>query len=603
MQRHFKAGLSLFAICILTACGGQSGGTSSVGTAVEGPETVASPEFASETSRCDGFVSGEKNVYWGDLHVHTSVSLDAYAFGTLAGPEEAFAFAKGEEIDLFGTPTRLERPLDFTAVTDHAEWMDLMYICDDPERADDLYCQNLTVQQKNARIGGRIFQEYVVPTITGAKPQFTPICEEDPERCQEAAANQWVRSQKAANAADDPCNFTALIGFEWSATPSYQHTHRNLIFASDKVTEQAIDYIRYPEVSQLWEQLERQCRPEDGCDVVAIPHNMNMGDGVSFDVETEDDAALLLRAKYERLAEIHQDKGNSECLPAFGVTDEDDCNFELYLTNRSQATAREDFSKEDWEKSRSSYLRSLLLRGLAAYDARPELGNPLQLGIIGSTDTHTSAPGYVEEDAWQGSAFAQGQLDLLMMRLDFNPGGIVGVWAEENTREAIFGALKRREVYGTSGPRMEVRFSAMPDAGDFSCGGAAKPEAAVMMGSDFQSASQAPRFMVEAKADRYDLAEIEIIKGTYVDGDVREQVQSVWTAGETGREACTVWSDPDFDPAVPSFWYARVKQVPTKRWSQIQCEAHGRCDEFPGAMGMIQERAWASPIWFLPVAD
>jgi len=601
MQKYFSPALILLLLAGIGGC--RSEGPGEAAELASEQVAVTAPAAAEATVRCDDFEEGQKQVFWGDLHVHTAISLDAYAFGTLAGPEDAFAYAKGEAIEMFGQPERLDRPLDFTAVTDHAEWMDLMYICTDPERADDLYCQNLTQQKTSAMVGGQIFREYVVPTITQAKPQRTPICTEDPERCKLAAANQWQRAQDAANAANDPCNFTAFIGYEWSATPSYSHTHRNIVFASDSVTKQAIDYIRYPQLSELWEQLDLQCREEDDCDVIAIPHNTNMGDGVSFDVETEDDGALLKRAKYERLIEIHQDKGNSECLPMFGATDEDDCNFELYLTSHSQSTPREEFSQEDWEKTRSSYVRSLLLRGLAAYQANPELGNPLQLGIIGSTDTHSATPGRVKEDGWKREAFSQGQIDAIMARPDYNPGGLVGVWAEENTREAIFAALKRREVYGTSGPRMTVRFAAAKGGETLSCNGADLPASVVPMGGSFDQTSAVPAFIVTATADREALSRIEIVKGTYTGGEVIESVEPVWSSDEGDFEACTVWTDPNYDPEAPAFWYARVKQVPTRRWSQTLCEEAGRCGDFPAAVVSVQERAWASPIWHLPMSD
>ena len=603
-MKLFPSVLAVFFVLAVPACKGDADNQPTDST-IEAERAQTSPDntsIATVDTRCEYYRPGEKNLYWGDLHVHTAVSLDAYAFGTLRGPTDAFNFAKGEKIELFGREAQLERPLDFTAVTDHAEWMDLMYICTDPEKSDHLYCQNLTQQKASADIGLQIFREYVGTTIGQAEPQATPVCTEDPERCAVAQANQWARTQKAANDANDPCNFTALIGYEWSATPNFSHTHRNIIFRSDKVTEEAIDYIRFPKLHQLWEQLERQCRPEDGCDVVAIPHNTNMGDGVSFDVETETDAQLLMRAKYERLVEIHQDKGNSECLPAYGETGDGDCDFEVYLTEQARLKPREHFTEESWDRTRSSYVRSLLLRGLEAYQAQSDMGNPLQLGIVASTDNHVATPGFTDEESWLGSVFGAGDLDLMMSRIDFNPGGIVGVWSEENTRASIFDALKRRETYGTSGPRIQLRFDAVTDGRDVDCDTIQDREGhSIPMGGEFSGDEAAPRFVVRVKADREPLAQIEIIKGEYAGGELNESVQSVWSAEDNDRSACVAWTDPDYDPAAPAFWYARVKQAPTKRWSQVRCELAGRCDDFPRAERMIQERAWSSPIWNLPL--
>ena len=194
-------------------------------------------------------------------------------------------------------------------------------------------------------------------------------------------------------------------------------------------------------------------------------------------------------------------------------------------------------------------------------------------------------------------------VNVIMSRPDYNPGGLVAVWAEENTRDSIFTALKNREVYGTSGPRIEVQFKAATAGEDLSCTSDLLPGSAIPMGGEFTSASEAPTFIVQSRADRDPLAEIEIIKGTYQNGDVVETVQSVWSDAEGERQACAIWTDPDFDPAAPSFWYARVKETPTKRWSQTLCEEAGNCDRYPDVVSMIQERAWASPIWYLPVPE
>lgn len=565
-------------------------------------ETSQAPAMPAEepqsASRCPGQTPGEERPYWGDLHVHTAYSLDAYGFGTLTSPADAFRFARGEPFELPTGAMQLARPLDFMAVTDHAEWLDIMHVCTDPQQADDLYCQSL--RAKSSRLtGSEIFASIVNPTITGPSPAPTPLCAEDPERCAAASLGNWQRLQAQANAANAPCEFTALIGFEWSATPNYAHTHRNVIFASDQVTPEAIDYLRYPTVEALWDELDRQCRVEAGCEALTIPHNTNMGNGLSFDVETASDRANAQRARYERLMEIIQEKGASECLPAYGTPLEDnECNFELYITDYSRPKAPEAFSEEAWEQMRSSYARGLLMRGLANY-AEGERGDPvpLQLGFVGSTDAHTGIGGFTDEAAWQGSVFGFGDLDRNMTRLDFNPGGLVGVWAEENTRAAIFEALKQRNTFGTSGTRLAVRFSAAPEGKTLRCGGA---RGAVAMGSEFHSSAGAPSFMIEAMADGAPLERIEIVKGSWTGDAPGETVTTVWQGEGDARNACIVWQDPDFDPAAPSFWYPRVLEVETPRWSKVQCEAAGRCDEFPGADRMVQERAWGSPIWYLP---
>jgi hypothetical protein len=345
------------------------------------------------------------------------------------------------------------------AVTDHAEWFDLMRICTDESKIDQAYC--VVLNKKNSpSTGGDVFAKYVVPTITEKEPLPTLLCGEDPELCGSARVSQWQRVQDQANEANEPCRFTTFVSFEWSATPDFSHNHRNVIFASDNVPQEAFDYIRFPTPEQLWRKLDEQCTPVGECDVVVIPHNTNMGDGKSFDIETESPEQLALRAKYERLVEIHQEKGNSECLSAYGQSDED-CSFEQYLTKSSRPSDVSDFSKAEWEQMRGGYVRQLLLRGLSGYQNSGDRRlNPLQLGIIGSTDNHASTGGSVDEATWPGSVFGLGSFERAMTRQAWNPGGLVAVWAEENTRASIFAALKRREVYATSGPRLKLKLTA-----------------------------------------------------------------------------------------------------------------------------------------------
>lgn len=358
--------------------------------------------------------------------------------------------------------------------------------------------------------------------------------------------------------------------------------------------------MRYPSPAKLWAELDRQCLAEEGCDVIAIPHNSNMGDGKSFDVETESPAELAMRAKYETLVEIHQEKGNSECLPVFGQADED-CNFEISLTKSSQPATPDSYTQQEWEKMRGGYVRRLLLRGLYGYQQSGERQvNPLQLGIIGSTDNHAATGGFVDEETWPGTVFGAGSFERSMSRVAWNPGGLVAVWAEQNTRQDIFAALKRREVYATSGPRIKVKMNA--SASPLSCDVAAAAQANVVpMGGELGALStQGVHFRIQAQADGTPLTRVEIVKG-WVEGDnLREQVEQVWSNKLGAADLCVVWQDTRVSPQVPAFWYARVQEAPTPRWSAFQCRAAGKGEDYPRADQWIQERAWTSPVWFLP---
>lgn len=551
---------------------------------------------------CPGTVAGQKQVYWGDLHVHSGYSLDAWGFGTTSSPRQAYEFAKGAALELpTGKTVKLHRPLDFMAVTDHAEWFNLMYACTDPLASEHPYCDVLT-EKNNPLEGLDVFRNYVIPTITKAEPVPTLLCQEQPELCKSAFQSQWQRIQDQTNAANAPCTFTSFVAYEWSATPDFSHNHRNLIFANENTTADAIDYMRFPSPQKLWTELDRQCLPENGCDVIAIPHNSNMGDGKSFDVETESPGELALRAKYETLIEIHQEKGNSECLPAFGQTDED-CNFEISLTKSSAAATPKDYDKTQWERMRGGYVRRLLLRGLYGYqESGKQQLNPLQLGIIGSTDTHAATGGFVDEEAWPGTVFGAGSFERGMSRVAWNPGGLVAVWAEQNTRQDLFAALKRREVYATSGPRMRVRLNASDAAlsCDVDASGAGNSTMVNMGGELRELAGKGVHLRIQAQADQTPITRIEIIKGWLEGDELKERVEQVWSDDSGAGDICAVWQDNTALAASPAFWYARVLEAPTPRWSAFQCQREGRCDEFPQADQWIRERAWTSPIWYLP---
>lgn len=553
---------------------------------------------------CSGAKPGVKRVLFGDLHVHTAFSVDAYAIGTRVDPADAFAFAKGQELLLSDrrTRTRLARPLDFAAVTDHAEYFDVTYLCTDPTYSSAEYCTRLREgSQPDPAIPG--FRKFVAPLFSGALSAAAPICMPGDDACLKARKSQWIRVQHMANEANEPCKFTAFVANEWSATPTQRHWHRNLIFASDKVADFPINSIDQPDVDSMWSALDRQCTAERGCDVIAIPHNMNLGEGGSFDVENASESSLRLRAKYEVLAELYQHKGASECLPAYGDREgADDCNFELMFPARFGRDGSRKIDEETWNKMRSTFYRSLLSRGLQMQQRLKF--NPLQLGAVASTDTHNGTPGAVEEDTWAGH-FGPDVNPSARFSLfpDASPGGLVGVWAEENTRQSIFAALKRREVFGTSGPRIVIRFdavSARDPAARSACSVPTLPDDAVHMGGALPADNKfRPVFVVQALRDRTPFERVEIVRGVLGKNGVEERVIPLeFTADANGASVCAVFRDVDYDSSRPAYWYARVLEKPTPRWSKRDCEAAGNCA--PARDRMIRERAWASPIWRLP---
>jgi hypothetical protein len=470
-----------------------------------------------ETCASDG-----EQLLFGDLHVHTAYSLDAYAFGTLANPQDAYDFARGAPLRLDnGQLIAIDRPLDFAAVTDHAETWEVTYNCTDPEYADVPYCSGLR-GTRDAGDGRGVFVNYLLPVVTTEPPVHAPFCAT--LDCDRAARNQWRRIQEAANQANAPCDFTALIGYEWTASPRGLHWHRNVIFRSAQVPERAYDYITYPSADRLWAALAEGCRPEEGCDAIAIPHNTHWSDGGTFDVENETAAVSSLRARYERLAEIHQEKGASECLPETPESDRSDCGFELVEVNT--AKLRMQGPPEDpvaaWRVMRTGYYRSLLGRGLGAFERSAEKINPLQLGAIGSTDGHFAAAGFTDEATFPGGVYAiWADPEAILENPVFNPGGLVAVWANANTRADIFDALQARRVYATSGTRIRLKFgSSGPDACaaddvDFSTpmGGTIGPDERT--------------FTIQAAMDQTPLAAIDIVKGYLVNGQPAEKVVRV----------------------------------------------------------------------------
>jgi hypothetical protein len=425
--------------------------------------------------------------------------------------------------------------------------------------------------------------------------------------------------------------------------PGGNNLHRNILFRNAVVPPRPANYIDQNTVEALWTRLEEDCLEAGrGCDVLAIPHNSNVSGGLMFRDVRSDGTPLTRadaerRAARERLVEVTQHKGDSECRA--GGADEL-CGYETLPYTRMEQMASESM----WETPAPlSYVREALIDGLRLGQ---QLGaNPFAFGLVGATDTHFATPGLVDEDRFVGHAAgtvsARLEIPAMPDRLDFNPGGLAVVWAEENSRDSLFSAMQRRETYGTSGPRMEVRFfgawdypETLCEAADFVAKGYA---GGVPMGGDLppRREAEAPAFLVSGLADpgTLDLAgtnlqRLQIVKGWYEDGEPHEAVFDVAgdpnngaavdpltcnTTGPGARKLCTVWRDPNFDPKLPAMYYARVVENPSCRWNAYVClaarvdcadpagvpaELAPCCD--PEVPTTIQERAWTSPIWYTP---
>jgi hypothetical protein len=604
-------------------------------------------------TRCADY-NPTRNAYFGDLHVHTALSLDANLQGTRLTPTDAYRFARGEEVgiqphDADGTPLRrirLTRPLDFAAVTDHAEFLGTVTACTTPGSAayDHEQCVTYREDPDAAFISLNIYSAFTQSSVS-----YPDLCGLDGVDCAVAGVDAWKEIQAAAAAALDTteaCSFVSLLGYEWTGNPNTQNLHRNVIFRNAKVPEHTTSYLEQPYPEGLWSALQRDCLDAPGgCDVVVIPHNSNLSNGLMFagrdrNGDPIDAAYATTQAAMEPLFEIIQHKGASECMPGSPAGDEL-CGFEL-LPYNTLATANLDVNAEPKPRD---FVRDAMGLG---FELARDLGvDPYVFGFIGSTDTHIAAAGGVDESGFQGHGGAgHGNRDELPPGLPdataFNPGGLAVVWAEERSREAIFDALKRRETYATSGPRIVLRTfggwgfeEALCDAVDLAEQGYA---GGVPMGGALGApAGAAPRIVVSALRDvgtedepGQRLERVQIVRGRLAQAgfevDVFEAAVASASSGEVdlstcapatgGSDAlCDVWVDPDFDPAAPAFYYARVLEVPTCRWATRQCVAagvdcakpetvtegfEGCCDpRFPKT---VQERAWSSPIWYWPAA-
>lgn len=570
-----------------------------------------------------------KNAYFGETHMHTALSLDAFIGGARLMPSDSLRFAKGAPVVVNGQIKQLDRPLDFAAVSDHVEYLGEMYSTIFPDapghlQADLIQLRNLqTLEDKQ-----NWFYKYVVANNRGDNPSH-PGFYQGPE----TTKSGWQIIRDAAEDHNDPGQFTAFVAFEWSAAPDGGNMHRNVIFRDSTVPDLPFSSYDSNNVEDLWAWLQQA--ESDGATSLAIPHNSNASKQKMFPVEDSFGNALTVewaetRARWEPLIEMMQIKGNSEVHEAFWTSDEFS-DFEN--ANSIQKNSDRYFHKRD-------FVREGLKLGLAEEQA---LGvNPYQLGFIGGTDNHNGLMSDVAEDEFIGghgpedgsverrrTAGVGGWID----GVDLSIGSLAGVWAEENTRASIWDAMKRRETFATSGPRIKVRMfggsgldPSVSDPGVMVKDGYTN---GVPMGGDLPAGDAAPVFTVYAEKDPdgANLDRIQIIKGWVgADGETHEKIIDVTWSGDRAPDAdgklppvgntvdlatalytndigastlIGVWADPDFDPREGAFYYARAIEIPTPRWTTYDAVRNG-LPLLPNVKATIQERAWGSPIWYGP---
>ncbi len=617
--RRLRFATLLFATLALAAC-----------SPVEDPSLF--PAFDPATAippppKPPGGFSPQRNVYWGDLHIHTGYSTDAYTNGVRAMPDDAYRFAQGGEIEhAAGYGIRLERPLDFAAVTDHSEYLGVLRASD-----PDLPLKTRDLRERLLEDGRLLNTALLARTMLGF--DLDDVVAPD---WQDISRSAWQEIIAAAERHNNPGRFSAFIGYEWSSMPEEKNLHRNVIYRDANVPELPYSSIDSEDPRDLWAALEKQ--REQGMQVFAIPHNGNVSDGrmydaLMFDGQPMDADYARTRMANEPLSEIFQVKGSSETHPL--LSDEDSfAGFEIYDTQLAHSQA---FSQPE-----GSYVRDALRSGLEM--SHSEGFNPYRFGVIGSSDGH-NASSPVEEDSYHGKLpILDGSAALRMGRATYWPtdkmpggsrwsaAGLAAVWATENTRAALFDAMRRRETYATSGPRILVRFfggwgytQALLTAPDrVALAGAS----GVPMGGELAGRGDtAPRFAVWALRDPAgaNLDRIQIIKGWVdADGQSHEKVFDVAYSGTREPDAAgnippvgnsvdaasatydnsigavelsAVWTDPEFVPSQEAFYYARVIEIPTPRWTTYDAVRLGIAAPEPTS---LQERAVTSSIWYRP---
>ncbi len=587
---------------------------------------------------------------FGDTHLHTSFSMDAGAFGARLSPSDAYAFARGEEVTASsGQRVRLSRPLDFLVVADHSDGMGFFPLIfqGDPLIMADPQGRRWN-QMVHAGQGAQAAMEIIRAFGTGSISQAIMPLPGTP-----AYNSAWMQTIDAAEAAYEPGRFTAFIGYEWSSNTGGMNLHRNVIFRDDGSLARRVEPmiaaaapLGSDNPEDLWQWMEAY-EESTGGDVLAIAHNGNLSNGRMFPVveafgERLDRDYVLARARWERLYEATQTKGDGEAHPALSPNDEF-ADFETWDKGNLDGSAAKEPAMLEYE-----YARAALKNGL---ELERRFGtNPYRFGMVGGSDAHTGLAA-MEEDNFFGKTTPQEpgpermratfiesqQTGITIMDWEVAAAGYAAVWATANTREAIFDAMERRETYATTGSRLVVRFFGgwdfVPDDAMNRLPAGVGYAKGVPMGGDLGAAPDggSPTFLVAAMRDLLggNLDRIQIIKG-WQDGDGRlheevfdvvwgdadervpdadgklppvgstvDLVHATWTNTIGDPELIGVWQDPDFDPSQRAFYYARVLEIPTPRWTAYDAQRFG-VEPLPDTRMTIQERAYTSPIWYSP---
>ncbi len=587
-------------------------------------------------------------VFWGDTHLHTGMSMDAGAFGARLGPDDAYRFARGEElVSSTGLRVKLSRPLDFLVVADHSDNMGFfprLFAGDATLLVDPTGKRWYEMIQKGGQEGVKVAVEVIVAF---SQNKFPPALASLPGS--QAYRSAWETTIKAADQYNEPGKFSAFIGYEWTSNTGGNNLHRVLIYRDDGVKASMTEpYTTLKPLGSdnprdLWKWMQAY-EQKTGGRILAIAHNGNLSNGIMFPIvesftgRNVDQTYAQTRAKWEPLYEVTQIKGDGETHPFLSPNDEladyetwDQGNLDLSVAKTKDMLQYE-------------YARSALRIGL---QLEQELGiNPYKFGMIGSTDSHTGLATAEEDNFFgkhSGAEPSPKRWEHPMAQVgdkkyegwSMVSSGYAGVWATENTREAIWDAMMRKETYATTGPRMFVRFFG---GFDFEARDAKSRtpatigyEKGVPMGGDLRNApkGKAPSFLVAALKDPIggNLDRIQIVKGWLSkDGKTNEKVYDVvwsgnrkldakgelasvgntvdvanatWTNSIGAAELITVWKDPDFDPKQRAFYYARVIEIPTPRWTAYDAKRFGI--KMSKDVPMItQERAYTSPIWYTP---